>query len=140
MAGDANAEAAAKAAAAEEKGFDDSTPTLVKQLVRDVGSVQFPMLTPSNYGEWAVIMKVMLKARGLWAAVTTGVADEQQDLLAMEAILKAVSPKLVTPLGAALQAVRDSWGGQFAEPLHLVLLAVYTAVFAGIAARTFRWE
>jgi ABC-2 type transport system permease protein len=46
----------------------------------------------------------------------------------------------VTPMGAALQAVRDSWGGAFPEPLHLVLLAVYTAVFSGIAAKTFRWE
>ena len=68
MAGDADAETAAKATVAKEKGVSDSTTTVVKQLVRDIGSAQFSMLTRSNYDEWAVIMKVMLKARGLWAA------------------------------------------------------------------------
>jgi hypothetical protein len=68
------------------------------------------MLTLTNYAEWSTIMKVMLRGRGLWAAVTTGPADEQEDLLAMEAILKAVPPELVTPLGSADDATaKKAW-------------------------------
>ena len=52
------------------------TKYVVKKTVRDVGSAQYPMLTRTNYVEWVVLMKVMLKARRLWAAVTMGAADE----------------------------------------------------------------
>lgn len=46
----------------------------------------------------------------------------------------------LTPLGAALQAVRDTWGGAAPEPRHLAVMAV-TAVVAGVlATRLFRWE
>jgi len=48
----------------------------VKKTLRDVGGAQYPMLTRTNYAEWVVLMKVMLKARRLWAAVTVGAADE----------------------------------------------------------------
>jgi hypothetical protein len=66
------------------------------------------MLTHTNYPEWSTIMKVMLRGRGLWQVVTTEAADEHEDLLAMEAILKAVPPELVTPLGAADDATTKS--------------------------------
>ncbi|CAN6310868.1 unnamed protein product [Urochloa humidicola] len=86
------------------------TTYVVKKTVRDVGGASYPMLTRTNYAEWAVMMKVMLKARGLFAAVTTGPADEQEDQMAMEAILKAVPPELVTPLGSAEDATaKKAW-------------------------------
>ena len=55
------------------------TTYVVKKTVRDVGRTQYPMLTRTNYVEWSVLMKVMLKARRLWAAVTVGTADEDED-------------------------------------------------------------
>ena len=64
--------------------------SLIKKMVRDIGSAQYPMLTRTNYDEWLVLMKVMLKARRLWAAVTVGTADEDEDQPAIEAILKSV--------------------------------------------------
>jgi hypothetical protein len=113
MAGD-YPEAAANAAAAEkerrlkEVGAGCSNP--VVRQIKDVGAAQFPMLTRTNYAEWSTIMKVMLRGRGLWAAVTTGPADEQEDLLEMEAILKAVPPELVTPPGSADDATtKKAW-------------------------------
>ena len=48
------------------------TTYVMKKTVRDVGSVQYPMLTRTNYAEWVVLTKVMLKARRLWAAVIVG--------------------------------------------------------------------
>jgi ABC-2 type transport system permease protein len=45
-----------------------------------------------------------------------------------------------TPLGAAMQSLRASWGGTMPEPLHLAVLGGYTLVAGLAAARLFRWE
>lgn len=45
-----------------------------------------------------------------------------------------------TPLGAAMQSLRASWGGTMPETLHLVVLGGYTLVAGALAARLFRWE
>jgi len=63
----------------QERGRGRQTTYVVKKTVRDVGGVQYPMLTRTNYAEWVVLIKVMLKARRLWAAVTVGAADEEDD-------------------------------------------------------------
>jgi len=80
----------------------------VKKTLRDVGGAQYPMLTRTNYAEWVVLMKVMLKARRLWAAVTVGAADEEDDQSAMEAILKSVPAEYVVTLGAKNSA-KEVW-------------------------------
>jgi uncharacterized membrane protein YgcG len=49
---------------------------VIQQVVHEVGGgTAFPMLTKSNYTEWAMLMKVKLKARGLWVTVEKGEAD-----------------------------------------------------------------
>ena len=82
----------------------------MKKTVRDVGGAQYTMLTRTNYAEWVVPMKVMLKARRLWVAVTVGTADEEDDQSAMEAILKSVPTEYFVPLGAkdSAKEVRES--------------------------------
>jgi ABC-2 type transport system permease protein len=45
-----------------------------------------------------------------------------------------------TPLGAAVQAISDSWVGQFPPAQPLLVLAVYALVFGFLAKRFFRWE
>jgi hypothetical protein len=66
------------------------------------------MLTRTNYTEWSVLMKVILKARRLWAAVTMGVIDEDEDQMAMEAILKLVPSEYITTLGDKDNA-KEAW-------------------------------
>lgn len=46
----------------------------------------------------------------------------------------------LTPLGAALHAIRDSWQGAGVRPGYLIVMAGYALVTAGIAARFFRWD
>ena len=53
-------------------------------------------------------MKVMLKARRLWTALTVGTADEEDDQSAMEAILKSVSAEYVVLLGAK-DSAKEAW-------------------------------
>jgi len=84
------------------------TTYVVKKTVRDAGSAQYPMLTRTNYAEWVVLMKVMLKVRRLWAAVTVGTANEEDDQSAMEAILKSVPTEYAVPLGAK-DSAKEAW-------------------------------
>lgn len=44
----------------------------MQRTVRDVGGANWPALTCTNYGEWAVLTKVMLKVRKLWCAIEVG--------------------------------------------------------------------
>ena len=90
----------------QERGRGRQTTYVVKKTVRDVGGAQYPMLTRTNYAEWVVLMKVMLKARRLWAAVTVGTADEEDEQSAMEAILKSVPAEYVVPLG---ESAKEAW-------------------------------
>ncbi len=42
----------------------------VRRVVKEVGgSANYPTLTKTNYGDWSLMMKVMLQAHGLWEAV-----------------------------------------------------------------------
>ena len=54
------------------------------------------------------------------------------------AVLQRISD--VTPLGAALESVRDTWQGAWPHPVHLVTMAAWALVATAVAARTFRWE
>ncbi|WP_413802871.1 ABC transporter permease [Streptomyces iranensis] len=45
-----------------------------------------------------------------------------------------------TPLGAALQALRDSWENQWPQTLHLTVLGVIAVAATAAAAKLFRWE
>jgi len=92
----------------QERGRGRQTTYIVKKTVRDIGGAQYPMLTHTNYAEWVVLMKVMLKARRLWAAVTVGTADEEDEQSAMEAILNSVPAKYVVSLGAKVSA-KEAW-------------------------------
>jgi ABC-2 type transport system permease protein len=57
----------------------------------------------------------------------------------MGAVMQDISH--FTPLGAAVQAIGDSWvGGQFPPAQPLLVLAGYALVFGYLAKRFFRWE
>ena len=55
----------------------------MQRTVREVGGALYPVLIRTNYGEWAVLMKVMLRARKLWCAIDIGIEDEDEDCTAM---------------------------------------------------------
>jgi hypothetical protein len=47
-------------------------------MVREV-SGQFPLLTKTNYSDWSSMMRVMLRAQGLWTAVKEGTDGKVED-------------------------------------------------------------
>jgi hypothetical protein len=65
----------------------------VSERVAPAGN--FPVLTNTNYYDWAALMRVMLQARGLWDTVIVGMADFTEDRLALEVIAKVVPPELM---------------------------------------------
>jgi ABC-2 type transport system permease protein len=75
----------------------------------------------------AILFFPMMFFSGLWLPIA-----------AMPRLLQHVSR--ATPLGAAVQALTDSWAGHFPHPAQLVTLAVYAIVLPVLAARLFRWE
>ena len=77
------------------------------RTVWEVSGTSWPMLTRTNYGEWAVTMKVKLRARQLWNAV---------DMSAMEAILASVPQEYREPLGAKKTA-KEAWEAIVAMPV-----------------------
>jgi hypothetical protein len=64
-------------------------------MERVVPAGNFPVLTKTNYYDWATLMRVMLQARGLWDAVIVGTTDYTEDRLALEVIAKAVLLELM---------------------------------------------
>jgi hypothetical protein len=64
-----------------------------QRLVREVGvGSSYPVLTKTNYSDWARLMKVKLKARGLWRAIDAGDVDDQEDMMALDALSSVVPP------------------------------------------------
>ena len=67
--------------------------------VREVNGTNWPTLTRTNYGEWAVTMKVKLRARRLSNAINKGIDNVEDDMSALEAILAAMPMEYMEPLG-----------------------------------------
>jgi hypothetical protein len=87
---------------------------VVEQVVERVASERvaparnFPVLTKTNYYDWATLMRVMLQARGLWDAVIVGTTDYTEDRLALEVIAKAVPPELMGSI-ASKPSAKAAW-------------------------------
>ncbi|CAO2147026.1 unnamed protein product [Urochloa humidicola] len=68
---------------------------VIQWLVREVGvRSSYPALTKTNYSNWAQLMKVKLKARGLWRAIDGGNVDDQEHMMALDVICTAVPTDL----------------------------------------------
>ncbi|MEU6737324.1 ABC transporter permease [Streptomyces physcomitrii] len=136
-----------------------ATATLSAVLVLVVGRAAFDTPAPESVGGFVVSF-----ALGTWALFAIGlvIAAVAPGSKAATAIgLSLLFPSLFfggafvpkedmpstlstigdyTPLGAALQALRDSWEGQWPQALHLSVLAVLAVVGTAAAAKLFRWE
>jgi hypothetical protein len=82
---------------------------VIQRVVREVGGgMMFPVLTKNNYTEWAMLMRVKLKARGLWVTLEKGEANPHEDMMAMDALLSAVPPEKVATV-AEKKTAKEAW-------------------------------
>ena len=77
---------------------------VIVRTVWEVSGTSWPTLTCTNYGEWAVSMKVKLRARWLWNPIDKGTNNEEDDMSVLEAILAAVPTEYRDPLGTKSSA------------------------------------
>jgi transposase InsO family protein len=80
----------------------------VVEKVASAGPANYPILTKTNYNQWALLMRIKLEARGLWGAVDPGGADFQVDRMALDAICSAVPPEMITAL-ATKESASEAW-------------------------------
>jgi hypothetical protein len=82
---------------------------VVQRVVREVGGrTVFPVLTKTNYLDWAMLMKVKLRARDLWVIVDKESVDPQEDMMALDTLVSAVPPKMVATM-ADKSSVKEAW-------------------------------
>jgi len=83
-------------------------------IERSSANVAWPMLTRTNYSEWALVMQVNFQTLRVWDVVEVGIdedADEdeyQQDRQAMADLLRSVPSKMWATL-ARKQTVQEAW-------------------------------
>jgi hypothetical protein len=77
-----------------------------KQVVEAAGN--FPILTKTNYYDWAALVRVMLQARGLWSAVSEDTSDYTEDRMALEVISKAVPVEMMGSM-ASKPTAKAAW-------------------------------
>ena len=85
------------------------TVAVSKPMARGVSvPIQYPMLSETNYGIWAVKMKIVLRSLGVWAVIEGVEEDEEKDQGAMQRLtlllerLLPVAVLLLALIGAPL--------------------------------------
>ena len=69
----------------------------------------WPMLTSTNYTEWAMLMQCNYEAMEIWEAIEPGTnVKRPQDRQAMSALLRSVPKEMWTTLGAK-KSVKEVW-------------------------------
>jgi hypothetical protein len=82
---------------------------VIQQVIREVGGkTTLPVLTKNNYIEWAMLMKVKLKARRLWVAVKKGEPDPQEDMMALDTLVSTVPQEMVVTV-AEKKTTKEAW-------------------------------
>lgn len=80
---------------------------VIHRVVKDGGDpVNYPLLTKTNYNDWALLMKIKLQARNLWAAVEPDGMEVvfHEDQMALDAICSAVPPEMIGTLATKASA------------------------------------
>jgi hypothetical protein len=82
---------------------------VVQRVFREVGGgSSYPTLTKTNYSDWALLMKVKLKARGLWSVVQKKSGDEMEEMMALDVLASAVPPEMVATV-ASKDSAKEAW-------------------------------
>ncbi|XP_078437272.1 uncharacterized protein LOC144707891 [Wolffia australiana] len=81
----------------------------VERVIREVSvGTGFPMLTKTNYSDWALLMKVKLKARMLWTIIENGGAEPHEEMQALDVLCSAVPPEM-WPMITSKETAKEAW-------------------------------
>jgi hypothetical protein len=92
-------------------GDDDTSKdgVVIQRVIREVGGgSSYSALTKTNYSDWALLMKVKLKARAIWSVIENGSADQQEEMMALDALCGAIPPEMV-PTIVKKEMSKEAW-------------------------------
>jgi gag-polypeptide of LTR copia-type len=93
----------------EDTGKEKKTQ-LPKAMARGGGVlIQYPMLNDANYGLWAVKMKIILRALGVWEAIEGKVPIEEDKDHGALAVISQVVPDTVMMAIAEKDSAKEAW-------------------------------
>jgi hypothetical protein len=78
------------------------------EKILTAGPANYPLLTKTNYNQWALLMRIKLEARGLWGAVDPGGAGFHTDRLALDAIYSVVPLEMIITL-TTKDSASEAW-------------------------------
>ncbi|XP_078429376.1 uncharacterized protein LOC144701442 [Wolffia australiana] len=68
---------------------------IVQRVIREVSAgTGFPVLTKTNYSDWALLMKIKLKAWLLWSAIEEGDAEPHEEMQVLDVLCSAVPSEM----------------------------------------------
>jgi hypothetical protein len=83
----------------EKRSGDNDTSkdgVVIQTVIREVGGgSSYPTLTKTNYSDWTLLMKVKLNARALWSIIEDGGADQQEEMMVLDALCGVIPPEMV---------------------------------------------
>jgi hypothetical protein len=87
----------------------EQTLAVVKLTARGASiPIHYPMLSETNYGIWAVKMKIILRSLGVWLVIEGADTDDDKDQGAMVAISQAVPDDVMMAI-AEKQTAKEAW-------------------------------
>jgi hypothetical protein len=82
-----------------KRSDDDGTSkygVVIQRMIHEVGDgSSYPAPTMINYFDWTLLMKVKLEVWALWSVIEDGNANQQEDMMALDALCGAVPPEIV---------------------------------------------
>jgi hypothetical protein len=75
---------------------------------KDDDVTAFPVLTKTIYTDWAILMRIKLKAHGLWIAINKGGVDPQEDMMELDALVSVVPPEMVVTV-VDKKTMKEAW-------------------------------
>jgi hypothetical protein len=94
----------------KRSGDDDTCKdgVVIQRVIHEVDSgSSYPALTKTNYFDWALLMKVKLKARALWSVIEDNDIDQQEEMMVLDTLCGAIPPED----GTDDRQERDGQGG-----------------------------
>jgi hypothetical protein len=76
---------------------------VVQRVIREVSAGSgYPVLTKTNYSDWALLMKVKMRARMVWDVIEHGGADIHEEMIALDALCSTVPLEMVSSIADKL--------------------------------------
>jgi hypothetical protein len=93
------------------KKVDDTSTdrVMIQRVIHEVSDGNsYPALTMTNYSDLALLMKVKLKAWALVSVIKDGGADQQEEMMALDALCGVVPPEMV-PMITKKDTAKEVW-------------------------------